>query len=583
MFARKRSRSLHDAVWWPRSRSFGLLQIVLVLGTGLVFLSAASGLARAQPANDTFANAIALSGPAGSIAGSNVSATGEAGEPSTGFNLVLNSVWYRWVAAASGPATFETCGGISDYDTHLAVFVGTAVNALAVETFNDDACSLQSRVTFNATIGTTYYIQVDGFSTAQGNFTLTYPAGAVPVSAPTQVQTTQAIARFLKRRNDRLLAAAPDSVRQIARLRAAGEDGRADSRPSGVVGNVREVEGGNASKPLAGGKGTGRTAFSAQTGRTIDRLDYVADGVASLSVATSLSQARQDAAVAERRRLKKLLGPSKYSALGAGSFISQYSRPPDFDIWIEGRYANFDNGSSGAEGSGHFGVVYVGADYVVNASLLFGMLLQVDHTTETSRADTTDIDGNGWMIGPYVTARLARNIYFQGRFAWGHSENDITVATAHGRFDTRRWLVRGKLQGDWRQGAWQFAPSLSVAHIRERQKGYVDTSGTTIPGQTVSLGHVSFGPEVSYTMRPSDGTVWVPRAAFRGVWSFSEDIDTAAASAISASETLRGQAELGLSVVGANGSSLDFMAAYDGVGDRDFSAYSGSMRLRLRY
>ena len=44
----------------------------------------------------------------------------------------------------------------------------------------------------------------------------------------------------------------------------------------------------------------------------------------------------------------------------------------------------------------------------------------------------SNVDGNGWMIGPYLSARIHDNIYLDLRAAWGRSSNDVDVARRRG-------------------------------------------------------------------------------------------------------------------------------------------------------
>src|SRR5262249_45934827 len=118
-----------------------------------------------------------LAGNTISVSGSNVGATGEPGEPnhagsSQGINGELNSVWWTWTATADGQVSVDTFG--SDYNTTLAVYTGDAVNALLLQAENDDFSNdpenpvLQSRVNFDVTAGTRYFIAVDGFQDETG-------------------------------------------------------------------------------------------------------------------------------------------------------------------------------------------------------------------------------------------------------------------------------------------------------------------------------------------------------------------------------------------------------------------------------
>ena len=66
------------------------------------------------------------------------------------------------------------------YDTVLAVYTVSAIDALTPVTCNDDAGNLQSRVTFQGTAGTTYHMQVGGFDGRTANLVLSVQCGVCP-------------------------------------------------------------------------------------------------------------------------------------------------------------------------------------------------------------------------------------------------------------------------------------------------------------------------------------------------------------------------------------------------------------------
>ncbi|MBJ7452334.1 MAG: immunoglobulin domain-containing protein [Blastococcus sp.] len=141
---------------------------------GAVTLNWNLTVAAGPPANDAFAAAQVLAGDSGTITGTNLAATKETGEPSHAGNAGGGSVWYSWTPTSSGSATIDTAG--SAFDTTLAVYTGTAVNALTARASNDDVSSgvLSSRVTLTVTAGTTYRIAVDGYGAARGAITLNW-------------------------------------------------------------------------------------------------------------------------------------------------------------------------------------------------------------------------------------------------------------------------------------------------------------------------------------------------------------------------------------------------------------------------
>ncbi len=123
------------------------------------------------PANDDFPGE--MPDGFGENLGTNVGATKQAGEADHAGNSGGASVWWSWMAGSSGTVTFDTC--TSDFNTLLAVYTGDSVGSLVEVASNDDACGTggtRSRVTFEATAGTTYRLAVDGYGGAQGGIDL---------------------------------------------------------------------------------------------------------------------------------------------------------------------------------------------------------------------------------------------------------------------------------------------------------------------------------------------------------------------------------------------------------------------------
>jgi hypothetical protein len=121
------------------------------------------------PFADEFGSAGSLGAATnGSGFGSNVGATVEPGEPGPPNLPFGSSVWLEWQPQQSGVASFNTIG--SGFDTMLAVFTGSSLTSLTLVASDDDSAPfLCSALSFNAVGGTTYFIQVSGFSGAAGN------------------------------------------------------------------------------------------------------------------------------------------------------------------------------------------------------------------------------------------------------------------------------------------------------------------------------------------------------------------------------------------------------------------------------
>ncbi len=150
-------------------------------------------------ASNNFSNVVPYGGTAITAANGNLVATtaganGQTGEPGAlPAGSTLNTMWYSWTAPVSGTATFETCSNTQTVvDTVVAAYTGNAVNALTQLVQNDDTtgcatttnANYGSRITFAATAGTTYHIQVDGYNNATGAFRLAWfiPAPALSLN-----------------------------------------------------------------------------------------------------------------------------------------------------------------------------------------------------------------------------------------------------------------------------------------------------------------------------------------------------------------------------------------------------------------
>ena len=158
-------------------------------------VAGAAQLTCAAPANDAFSAAVLLSGTNTTIAGSNVDATREAGEPDHAGRSGGGSVWWTWTAPSAGEAEVLTDG--SAFDTLLGVYTGAVVSSLVEVASNDDHADYGwSRVRFATGSNVTYRIAVDGYSGGSGSVALALLFKRGPISRPS---------------NDRFADAAPRS------------------------------------------------------------------------------------------------------------------------------------------------------------------------------------------------------------------------------------------------------------------------------------------------------------------------------------------------------------------------------------
>ena len=289
--------------------------------------------------------------------------------------------------------------------------------------------------------------------------------------------------------------------------------------------------------------------------------------------ATSLQQ------LMSNNKKKKMKGSSDQMNLGRKtSSDTEPQTRSTFDIWVRGTLAHVDDETRESDVS----LLLLGADYRMNSNMLFGVLAQVDWVDESDNVFQTRVEGRGFAVGPYIVSRVSKNLTFDSRVAWGRSDNDINaLGQATDNFETQRWLARARLTGDYNYSAWRFSPHVGVIYFKEDQESYFDSLGIPIPGQSITLGRVTFGPKIIYTKTLADGTVLTPQLALEGIWDFDEidSVDVISGLA-TGSEDIRARTEARLAATFTNGLTVVGEAFYDGIGADDLDAYGGSLTVR---
>jgi outer membrane autotransporter protein len=212
-------------------------------------------------------------------------------------------------------------------------------------------------------------------------------------------------------------------------------------------------------------------------------------------------------------------------------------------------------------------------------------MVQFDSMSQHSDAEASDVEGQGWMVGPYATMRLADNVFWRVRAAWGQSSNDVSpFLTYTDRFDSERWLVSSRLTGNLSAGRWTFRPSASVFYMEDVANSYTDGAGAAVPEIRSRLGQIEAGPEVSYRYE-MDNFQLEPRAGISIATTFANEANAPGFGQIDGEligpDGVRARAEFGLSATSRGGFSIDLSGAYDGIGSDRFDAYSASLRLRM--
>jgi hypothetical protein len=141
----------------------------------------AGGTFTTRPGNDACADAfVATCG--NTYTGTTVNSVNELQASQCGAGTGAQSsggVWYKFVGTDNS-LTASLCG--SSFDTRISVYSGSC-GTLTCVGGNDDFCGAGSQTSFNAYLGTDYYILVHGFGTGTGAYTLSLTCDVLCVSS----------------------------------------------------------------------------------------------------------------------------------------------------------------------------------------------------------------------------------------------------------------------------------------------------------------------------------------------------------------------------------------------------------------
>ncbi len=362
----------------------------------------------------------------------------------------------------------------------------------------------------------------------------------ITVTSSVSVQeTVDTINRFMETRTRLILANQPDTSRRIDRLRS----GVGSEQLSFATGDLPKL------MPI-----------------DFNLLDL---GSGNYKFATSLDQVTRAA---------------DHLQVAQGGTVAHERRR--FDVWVEGSFHKF-NGGAGSDGD--FAIAHLGVDYLMSPDLLVGGMLQYDRLTGSNDNDNSRTEGTGWMVGPYVTARLQENLYLDARVAGGTADNDVTpVGTYTDSFTSTRWLADISLSGEFIRDQWTIRPNAALSWLTDKQKAYTNTLGDTIPSQTVSQGQVRFGPTISRWFLGDNGWRYEPTLTLNAIYSHADTRlhgNTRGITLTTAGDGdgWRARVAPGISMTSPEGGRLSFTGNYDGIGQSGYEAWGLRLNLGMKF
>ncbi len=260
-----------------------------------------------------------------------------------------------------------------------------------------------------------------------------------------------------------------------------------------------------------------------------------------------------------------------------GTGVIDYTTNGDQPVWTQFQGDWSENG--GNQNSYFFGVV--GADVNISPHTLAGVMLQFDKQTQENSAATTE--GTGYLVGPYLVSKLPEQpLFFEGRLLVGRTENSVTFTGAGPQaFSTDRALASVKVAGQLSYGNLLLTPSLAASHLEDTQRAFTNSSGATVPEQSIKVSDIALGLNFAQPLRVDTGHLMLT-GGVSGIWSKTEG--TGLAGTVNSNfEGRRGRVQLGSTYTLENAMTLNADANYDGIGTDNFHSFGLSFGVEMEF
>ena len=278
---------------------------------------------------------------------------------------------------------------------------------------------------------------------------------------------------------------------------------------------------------------------------------------------------------------------------GARFNNSEASFLDGWDVWLAAEASGIRDDRAGERSRTDFAAVQLGVDYLLRDDVIVGAMAQYDWMEDEAREVFSDagavrgaqVQGEGWMAGPYAVWRVKDSLVVDGLAMFGESDNRVNPLGLYSDdFETERYMVRANVTGEIRSGPWTVRPQAGITQYKETQSAYTDTLGIKIPAQDISLGRFRAGPEVAWRNEFRDGSWLQLSGRLNAVWDYdSADLLTERGFLSTDDTDLRADARIGVATQTKWGPQVRLEVGIAGVGAGDFRAETARIEIRVPF
>jgi hypothetical protein len=234
-----------------------------------------------------------------------------------------------------------------------------------------------------------------------------------------------------------------------------------------------------------------------------------------------------------------------------------------------------------------------GVEYMLSPTLLAGLRANVDYTdfsTGIGEEANATMSGIGWIAGPYLSAELMNNVFFESFVGYGTSLNTYSGHASGSDFArdfrTERLVSTLGLSGKWEKGAITLVPAFGVTYAREWNSNISfpnqNYDGVNVPDGEVTLGRINAKLQAQYKRVNRAGNeitlMLSPSVSFS-----SQRSDSRTFSNTSADESVLSSIDAAASYDFGGGITLNFNLRYEGRGASDWAMSQSGLQFGYRW
>ncbi|NVK33184.1 MAG: autotransporter outer membrane beta-barrel domain-containing protein, partial [Rhodobacteraceae bacterium] len=225
----------------------------------------------------------------------------------------------------------------------------------------------------------------------------------------------------------------------------------------------------------------------------------------------------------------------------------------------------------------------IGQHLQISPTFLIGGMAEFDYLSQTDV--NAQINGYGWLAGPYAVARLPEQpLFLEGRVLYGQTSNDISpLGTYTDSFDTQRVLAQLKVSGEIGFEGTAVMPSLQLSYTSDDQDAYVDSLGNSIPKQGLDLLQAELGLEVRHRVNLQTDRASLELVGGVSMIGSSTHSSGNAALVLPEYEGNRAKVMMGANYIMPNGGDFVLNSHYDGIGVPGYESYGAEIGFDLAF